>query len=535
MSPSQNEPHCTTSNLLSLNVDLIYRILDYLRAQRRNTNHANESCRDLISLAFTNQLFNKLLFKSCIYDDHADNSQFDALFGCHGKRYWNNLYRLEHLLTNKCTLPRPPKQPSSTSFNSLQILSEERELDSLRYYDSSLVQPAVPCTGYFGFEVLPREVAVFGDFSGVSFHSNVSDFVSCTKPSGTLLSSYQLQVMVVLQECGYLFLGFSNGDIDCLQVKSSASRATSTKRGGEVDETQQGYPYISGSAQMHTNEITSLAKVSSYHLASGSIASSKILIHWNALKDGNLNRISLLDFKVDSVLSISSCVGSDGLVQLAVGGTPGRMLIHSVWTKDVEANLTVRNKFPSSDDDEAFHFPEGFTKNTRFYLRQKGHVVHLSHHDEHLIVGTNKGSISVMNKDNNMFDPKYTLKNCCSGSIVESVKVFGNILVTAGGSDGCIRFWDWKTGVALVKWLIHPGREIQGKSIKGTVMSINLCHERSSMIALCHDGYVCEICIDEIEKKYKHKKQTLAQRRKRSTSDDSGRMKSSELIRPRRR
>ena len=29
--------------------------------------------------------------------------------GCHGKRYRNNFYRLEHLLTNKCTLPRPPK------------------------------------------------------------------------------------------------------------------------------------------------------------------------------------------------------------------------------------------------------------------------------------------------------------------------------------------------------------------------------------------------------------------------------------------
>jgi hypothetical protein len=113
--------------------------------------------------------------------------------------------------------------------------------------------------------------------------------------------------MVVLQECGYLFLGFSNGDIDCLQVKSSASRATSTKEkgGGEVEETQQGYPYISGSAQMHTNEITSLAKVSSCDLASGSIASSTILIHWNTLKDGNLKCTSLLDFKVDSVLPIS--------------------------------------------------------------------------------------------------------------------------------------------------------------------------------------------------------------------------------------
>jgi hypothetical protein len=140
-------------------------------------------------------------------------------------------------------------------------------------------------------------------------------------------------------------------------------------------------------------------------------------------------------------------------VQLAIGGTPDRMLIHWVWAKDVEANLTVRNKFPSSDDDDkaCFHFPEGFTKNTRFYLRQKGHVVHRSHHDKHLIVGTNKGSISVMYTNNNLIYPKYTHKNCCSGSIVESVKVFGIILVTAGGSDGCIHFWDWETGVALVK------------------------------------------------------------------------------------
>ena len=55
--------------------------------------------------------------------------------------------------------------------------------------------------------------------------------------------------------------------------------------------------------------------------------------------------------------------------------------------------------------------------------------------------------------------------------MVESVELVGNsnsnsssssssIMITAGGSDGKIRFWDWNTFTCLGYLSIHPGRLI---------------------------------------------------------------------------
>ena len=144
------------------------------------------------------------------------------------------------------------------------------------------------------------------------------------------------------------------------------------------------------------------------------------------------------------------------------------------------------------------------------------------------------------------------LYNCCRGGMVESVEVVGGgttsknssssssssnmIMITAGGMDGKIRFWDWKTFANLGQLVIHPGKWIPSPSSvlalgnphqyeqtastataatnRGTnsdpkeqqvskklyyspVVFITFCHERSSLISLCRDGHVYEWNIKE--------------------------------------
>ena len=114
-------------------------------------------------------------------------------------------------------------------------------------------------------------------------------------------------------------------------------------------------------------------------------------------------------------------------------------------------------------------------------------------------------------------------------------------MITAGGSDGKIRLWDWNTYTCLGYLSIHPGRLIdvlpapnnqavaaaagrsrgagsspqqppqqqqqqqQQRLYYSPVVSTYFCHERSSLISLCRDGHVHEWKVEESYRKRKEK------------------------------
>ena len=113
-------------------------------------------------------------------------------------------------------------------------------------------------------------------------------------------------------------------------------------------------------------------------------------------------------------------------------------------------------------------------------------------------------------------------------------------MITAGGSDGKIRFWDWNTFACLGYLSIHPGRLIdvllpppnnqavaaaagrssgavsspqqqQQRLYYSPVVSTYFCHERSSLISLCRDGHVHEW---KVEESYRRRKEKMIQRKK---------------------
>lgn len=97
---------------------------------------------------------------------------------------------------------------------------------------------------------------------------------------------------------------------------------------------------------------------------------------------------------------------------------------------------------------------------------------------------------------------------------MEAVELVGHsnsnkspIMVTAGGCDGRVRFWDWKTFAALGSLRIHPGQQhlingIRTNAMFSPVVTTFFCHERSSLISFCRDGHVHEWKVEEETKKF---------------------------------
>jgi len=177
------------------------------------------------------------------------------------------------------------------------------------------------------------------------------------------------------------------------------------------------------------------------------------------------------------------------------------------------------------------------------------------------------------------YERHHLIYNCCRGGMVESVEVVGHnnnnnnrsssssssskvrwfdrnnnnnntsnstttgssinspIMVTAGGRDGKIRFWDWNTFAPLGYLNIHPGRwtaptttpplslanmeaiaavaaatipggggtqqQQQKRMYHSPVVATFFCKERSTLISLCRDGHVHEWNVEEVYRKYK--------------------------------
>ena len=476
--------------------------------------------------------------------------KFDVLFGRGGKCYWKNLHVLKELVTQRIPLPTATTPRASLPFPSLRILSEKKETDSLSYYREGRHNAEWEyCSGYFGFAMLSNgEVAVWGDFSGLAFYADADAFLSPprdegggeakhgkehngreegrgngrdNRPYGTMFSSYRLQVMAVLVHNEHAFLGFANGDIDCVRLPTR--RGAPALAGGRAPVAatpadQVEYPYVSGSTGEHRNEVTTLAAVGARHLASGSLLSPEVLVHWNALVDGDLTGpSSRVHYDVESVMAITSTPLSFDLFQssslVAVGSSDGTVF-YSSWDDPEERQERTRQEWLKFHD--VVPIPPSV----------EGHVSFLAFLENQLVIGTNMGSLVVMNRDILLDGHKYTLQDCCgtsdggsrAGCVVEDVKLIGgSVLLTAGGCRGDVRFWDWDTGRALCRWVIHSGRTVGRSVLRSCVVAAQVCHERSSLIALCQDGFVRECRLNELSA-WSKRAPPLVPRKKRKKS-----------------
>ena len=310
-------------------------------------------------------------------------------------------------------------------------------------------------------------------------------------------------------------------------------------------------------------EISSLASVADHHIVSSSMRvntiESVILIHWNALKDGNLQRISRikivnehfttrLDGMSDvSPLAMASSTFLPGWNSPVLSiGAQGQSLAHIVlWSNEeipdgnntVSPNLgsenNINNTPPLFEPSRPFHnlaFRKEYLtyRATRTRDRRSHHFVFLKYFQKtKLIVGTSKGDVLriEMEKPNVCVEGENlnAIYDCCTGGMVEVVELVGNkrpIMITGGGYDGRIQFWDWESFNSLGSLRIHPGQQALvaeaslAASSGGTstmipiahhryspVVSTFFCHERSSLISFCRDGHIHEWRVEEEAKK----------------------------------
>jgi hypothetical protein len=544
------------SLLSDLSSDALHHILEYLQG----------SLQDLRSIGYTNRYLYSIIFVD------VPNTT-DPLFPQGGKRYWKNMYNLRSLLvdytstsmsaTSMSTSTSTSTQRKDQSNNTCQplgILQPSQEAASLAFDHPDLLEVEEPtttttttttsCAGYFGFCVLPQEVAVWGDFSGVSFIPSLQAFVNDDESSTTqnnnksngVLFERALQVMVAFyyEQGSLLFLGFASGQIHCISVNTTItgtctgeeepfSSSSSSSSKSKSKQSIQEYPYISANLQ-HPNEITSLIQAGHDHLASGSMMNSKVLIHWNALQDGNLDRVSVIHYDLESVLSIASCVVNHQ-IYLTVGSS-NQTIFHSCWSLEEPTVPTSVVNVPHPTVLVTPSIP--------------GHVVFLSYLDQRLVLGTSMETLAVLTMDDSEEDDEdgsfflevlWQIASCCPGGCVESVERVGTVLITAGGTNGRVMFWDWDTGCALGQLRVHPGRPwawstrscglgsgsgsgsgSRTTNVYSSVVSTYFCHERSSLLCLCRDGHVREWSIPEELSKATPKKKKLAKRKRTARS-----------------
>jgi hypothetical protein len=199
--------------------------------------------------------------------------------------------------------------------------------------------------GYFGFQILPKEVAVWGDYSGVSFFPSLGTFVAEDHDQEQAAWTHPIsvagcnQVTAVCQEESFLFLGFDSGTMQCRSLNA------------KVEDNSQEYPCISVNSNTHSNEVACLAKAGNTHLASGGSKEGNIAVyvHWNALRDGKLDRVSRCPIiargggPVRCVASTMACDGHSMYVTHAAGD--GTVCI-SIWNEVAPLeNYTFRHPF----------------------------------------------------------------------------------------------------------------------------------------------------------------------------------------------
>jgi hypothetical protein len=490
----------SSSSFSDLGPDTLFQIFEYL----------SSSLNDLGSLGLTNQSFSHFVFQ----DPRTD----DLLFQGKKRRYWQNLYQLRILAESNNA---PKQKPKGEQFHGLGILSETQEINTLAYDHPSAIREnqgglcddsdddEEESMGYFGFQILPQAVAVWGDYAGISFVPSLGSFVAAddqqTRRTHGLSFADCFQVMAVCQEGVFLFLGFASGTIHCLNA--------SVVNGNSNQE----YSSISCNSQTHSNEITCLAKAGNIHLVSSGSRDrwSALYVHWNALRDAKLDRVSQIPLGASGpALSVASTLYDGQNMYVSYGARDGQVVV-ALWNEAQLENHTAGGR-----PFHSFFCPiaDGIRGNV-VYLAYMGET-RLPQGSKRLVIGTSMGKLAVAKhrEVGHRLDNIYTLENCCPGGCVEAVELVGSVLITAGGSQGKIRFWDWETGASLSGLQIHPGRLHHGRTkLRSAVVDMAFCHERSSFICLCRDGYVGEWSVqDEWQRS---KKQTKKKRQRDTISN----------------
>ncbi|VEU43074.1 unnamed protein product [Pseudo-nitzschia multistriata] len=361
------------------------------------------------------------------------------------------------------------------------------------------------------------------------------------------------QVVAVHFGTPYVFLGFALG-----KIQSIDSRPV----GGTPCEASTGYPHT-GESLSHAEaggEVSCLCPVEGgRHLASASVARDRnhqgrraglpgVLVHWGALEDGNLDRASsvLPQGGIDRppVLAMASSsirfaggseTESESETVILSIARRDRVLDHvCLWEAGGERAGPAAKRTETTppffeplvgaavraEAEHALRVPEFLTRRRIRGDRQQ--FVYLRYFEKtRLVVGTSWGALVRIDAGaaggESGTRPR-VLSDCCRGGMVEAVELVGHsrpnamhapVMVTAGGSDGRVRFWDWETLALLGTLRIHPGinmglpvgrnagRYASPGSRSCPVVSVFFCHQRSSLVALCRDGHVREWGIEE--------------------------------------
>ena len=462
---------------------------------------------------------------------------------------------------------------SSQKQNPLETTPPDAEAKTeARFCRSSAT--AVECEANEHKELLDKDETITNVSASAAAASTPYDTKTMGKEGCGYLFADSYQVMAILAGCKpYVFLGFASGTIHSIDSRpvykdlpssSPSSRDPTTTESGKIIE----YPHVS-ECRYHCQkgEISNLTSIEHRHMVSSSMRVnaivSEILIHWNALEDGNLQNISRIKINAetfhvrgprlfDDIWDVSplAMASSSFLPQwngpvLSIGAKGQNMTHLCLWSSHEHIEIPLQeigtetnkpgNPPPLFEPSKLFRNSFFCKDQYRMYRakrardRRSHHFVYLKYFQKtNLVIGTSKGDLLRIQMDDTSkkAQNKCILYNCCRGGMVEAVELVGNIkpiMITAGGYDGKIRFWDWETFDSLGDLRIHPGKQslvaeaalAASSRLAGTtaaampiahhryspVVSTFFCHERSSLVSFCRDGHLHEWRVEDNAKK----------------------------------
>jgi hypothetical protein len=492
-----------------LGPDLLHHILENL-----------ESVGELRSIGNTNKYLHHFIFHSDLADKlfqrHLPSSR-PGEENIGGRQYWQNIYKLRlSILRNGNTrhrrrvlVPVGGDAPVSLSpLPTLGILTEQEESQTF-IYDNPLPQPPQPAelpsgqrssVGYFGFQPLVNgTVAVWGDFDGLAVVPSLDAILAPPPPPpqedqddrspANLIYTESQQVMTILQHGNFLFLGTAAGTVHSLRILDLDQDS-----GDDNNDKCQNV----SSCTRHITEVTSLV-AANYHIVSAAV-NGDVLLHRNALKNGKVDTVArILNLRRSIFCMACTSIGRDSI--LCLGAQPASSTLFVIW------NSTRWRVTPDNEMLRDFQLMCS-------HERRRGHSTRIeflgnknTSTPQRLVEGNNFGDVSVSDTFHSVVKPspttttttcsverRYTLTRCCRGGCVESIELVGTLLITAGGSDGVVRTFDWDTGASIGSIQIHPGRPMSSlpspANLKVAVVSTYMCHERSSLLCLCRDGHL---------------------------------------------
>jgi len=582
---------------------VFYRIMEYLEP------------RDFYVLG---ALAGNRFWKDFLFENPHTNYLFCRNQKTNGRDILKNTYWLQQSIRLSCKLhkKRKSRKTRESQAGPLHRLNVFESFEEDQIAENNL-------EGYFGMAFLrPNVMGIWGNFSGFFLTSRVGRFFSSRSksqqgklpPSSTTSPSQSAspvpenetnerelepinatmkteegylfgdsnQVMAVHFGSPYVFLGFASGKIHA--IDSNPVPVSSAECQGNDTEASIEYPHVSECLyHCPIGEISSLTPVDGRHLVSSCVRSrdprrwpndwkvGELLIHWNALIDGNLQRISMINLsKMDFPTSRRPLSSHHGYAPLAMASSSIRGLLlgrqsdpvtvvsigsscctlgHFIlWRTNDEINAAAANEAETGNTYDIDNPPPAIPKqrwvpkiesSDEDLFRQGGQsrggpyqsFVFLKYFQgNQLVVGTSRGHL--LRKEMKLHLETHCIWNCCrkgpngEQGALEAVELvptrFHKIMITAGGYDGTIRFWDWETLSSLGDLSIHPGfRPDAERLFYSPVISTFFCHHRSSLISLCRDGHVHEWNVEDVYRKHRRKIQQQQQQKQTNRHNEA--------------